>query len=198
MTNQKKLLAASTTLFGALAIAGSASALNLSDVSGSNIDAGQYYGIADYRTGTVPAQESSAGTPPAVTASNTSDFTNQYGITDVTTGTATVPSTSAGETLIPAENQLAVEAGIAGMKAAAHAEDAVMSVNGNVIGSIEKVESHDAYDTIYVRTSEKLDTTVSLFKLNVPKTAAMDGKVKLGWTVSELLTSLENQVDMRS
>ncbi|KEO52721.1 hypothetical protein [Thioclava pacifica] len=198
MTNQKKLLAASTTLIGAFAIAGSASALDLTNVSATNNGAGQYYGIADYRSGTVPAQETSAGTPPAVTAANTSAFTNEYGITDVTTGTANLPETSKGEMAIPAQNQLTDQAGIAGMKVAAHAEDAVMSVNGNVIGSIEKVESHDGYDTIYVRTSNKLDTTVSMFKLNVPKTAAMDGKVKLGWTVSELLTSLEKQVDMRS
>lgn len=198
MTDKKQLIAAATTMFGALAIASSASALDLTKIPSSKDGSGQYYGIADYRTGTVPAQETSAGTPPAVTAANMSSATDQYGISDVMSGTVKMRETSAGATKIPAQNQLTDPAAIAGMKAAAHADNAVISSDGNVIGMIEKVETHKDYDTIYVRTSPKLDTTVSVFKVNVAKTAAMDGKVKLSWTVSQLLTTLEKQVDMRS
>lgn len=198
MTTAKNIFAASTALLGAMTIAGSASALDLSKVPSTNNDDGQYYGIADYRTGTVPGQETSMGTPPAVTSSNTFESTDQYGITDVKTGTAEFDSTSMGEEMIPAQRQLTDEASITGMKTAANAEDKAMSVDGNIIGMIEKVEANDGYDTVYIRTSPKLDTTVSLFKINVPKGAAANGQVKLGWTVSELLTNLETQVDMRS
>lgn len=198
MTTTKNIFAASTALLGAMTIAGSASALDLTKIPSTNNNDGQYYGIADYRTGTVPGETSSMGTPPAVTSSNTYASTDQYGITDVKTGTAEFANTSMGSDMIPAQRQLTDQSGITGLKTAANAEDKAMSADGNVIGMIEKVESHDGYDTIYVRTSPKLDTTVSLFKVNVPKDAAANGEVKLGWTVSELLTNLETQVDMRS
>ena len=52
MTGTKNIIAASTTLLGAMAIAGSASALNLAAIPSTNDHNGTYYGIADYRSST--------------------------------------------------------------------------------------------------------------------------------------------------
>ena len=195
---KKTILAAATTLFGVLAMTGSASALDLAKIPASNNGDGSYYGIADYRSGQVAMTETSTGMTSPHSASNTGTPTDQFGIVDYLTGAASKPATSQGETGIPAENQLAMESGIVDMRAAARAKNAVVSANGNAIGRVEKIEPNGAYDTLYVRTASTFDTPVSLFRIDVPKSAVRNETVTLNWTVSELLSTLEDQVDMRS
>lgn len=194
----KKILIAASTLVGTLAAAGSASALDLAKIPSTNDNNGQFYGIADYRSGIVSQKQTSQGNPPVLSAARVKAGSEQYGQTDVKMGNVDMAATSNGAGAIPAENQLKAHAGIADNKTEAQVDDQVVTADNAAVGRIEKVVPNAKTDTVYVRTSNTLDTTVSVFKVDVPKGAVHDGQVDLKWKLSELLDVLEKQVDMRS
>jgi len=156
------------------------------------------HGLIDYKMGIASAQPTQ--TPANMTLTtpdpdvHTGDTLDQYGIADIKTGTARTQKSSQGADTIPADQQLARDAGIADNKAETGIPGAVVTADDAAIGQIERVVPGKTKDTVFIRVSDTLDTRVSMFKVEVPKSMHKDGPLHLGWTLSDLLDHLEAQV----
>ncbi|RLL72767.1 hypothetical protein [Paenirhodobacter hankyongi] len=156
------------------------------------------HGLIDYTMGIAPAQVTQTPADMTITApdpgTRNGDALDQYGIADIKTGTARTLESSTGADTIPADQQLARDAGIADNKSETGTPGAVVTADDAAIGQVERVIPGDTTDTVFIRVSDTLNTNVSMFKVEVPKGAHKDGRVQLGWTLSDLLDHLEAQV----
>jgi len=156
------------------------------------------HGLIDYKMGIATAQPTQTPADMTIVApdpgTRTGNSLDQYGIADIKTGAARTLESSKGADTIPADQQLAKDAGIADNKAETGTPGAVVTADDAAIGQVERVVPGKTTDTVFIRVSDTLDTNVSMFKVEVPKGASKDGKVQLGWTLSALLDHLEAQV----
>lgn len=156
------------------------------------------HGLIDRKMGIAPVEVTQTPAEMTLTAPDpgmsTDDSLDQYGLADIKTGTARTVESSKGTDTIPADQQLARDAGIADNKSETGTPGAVVTADDAAIGQIERVVPGKTTDTVFIRVSDTLNTNVSMFKVEVPKGATKDGKVQLGWTLSALLDHLEAQV----
>lgn len=183
MTNLKTLIA-SSSLIAVMAAAAPAIAKDATDTPAGLMDQA-------INSTLVERVETSRGTVPTSVL-----IDDEYGLMDAQLGTATSQfGGSMGESVIPVDEQLARDKGIIDNNTETMVSGAVTTSDDAAIGSITRVvATGQGFDTVYVEVSDTLKSPVSNFKINVPAGSANDGKVALGWTLSELLNSLEAQI----